>query len=523
MSHFCPGCGRKNSDRELHCPECGHAPAEKLQGTAPPKLIDNRYEILSTIKAGGMGCVYKARDTRLDYPLALKQLIPPGDGDFAYALERFREEARILSTLNHPGLPKVTDFFSIPENENGGNAFYLAMTFIDGDDIETLMERRGRKPFSPDEMLPVFSQVLSILDYLHTRTPPIIYRDLNPRNVMLSGKKVFLIDFGIARLFTPRKKATVIGTPGYAAPEQYRGDAEPRSDIYSLGVMTHYLLTGQDPEGSERTLFAFEKPSALNPLVPGLLDDLILSMVDVLPEKRPASAAAILKLLEPSPGLPKDGDMTGNLSIHRVQAGTSRSFQYNSLYEAVEKLDYGAVQDFLAEKTEVNMKKSNGWTPLHSAVYHGDLRMTRVLVAAGARVDSPRSDGWTPLHLAAYHGHHEIASLLMEHGAGVNVKKDDGGMPLHLAAQGGHLELAGLLIDREARIDEKNDEGQTPLHVAACFGHEDIARLLLERGASAGLRDREGRTPLQVARTYSHDGVARIIRKSGSSTWWKFF
>ncbi len=526
MSLFCPECGRKNGDGEESCPECGHSRSEQARTAAPVKLIDNRYEILSTIKAGGMGCVYKARDTRLDHPIALKKLIPPSDGDFTYALERFREEARILSTLHHPGLPKVSDFFSVPEHEKGGNAFYLAMTFIDGDDLETLMEKRNRKPFSPDEVLPLFTQVLSILEYLHTRTPPIIYRDLNPRNIMLSGSRVFLIDFGIARLFTPLKKATVIGTPGYAAPEQYRGDAEPRSDLYALGVMTHFMLTGQDPEVNSGTLFTFERPSIRNPLIPDSLDELILSMVDVIPEKRPPSAAAVLKALEaPEAGnaSPADGVTSPAPGKVTARGKVSRSLQYNSLYEAVEKLDLEAARDFLAEETDVNMKKTNGWTPLHSAIYHGSVEMARLLIAAGARVDAPRSDGWTPLHLAAYHGHTGLASLLIEHGAHVNVKKDDGGTPLHLAAQGGHRELAQILLDREALIDAKNDEGQTPLHIAAYFGHEALVSLLLEKGAPVTTRDREGKTPLQVARTYSHERVAHIIRKSSGKSWWKLF
>jgi serine/threonine protein kinase len=151
-----------------------------------------------------------------------------------------------------------------------------------------------------------FLQILDILQYLHTQNPPLIYRDLNPRNVMVSSGRIFLVDFGIARVFTPHEKGTAIGTPGYAPPEQYKGFAGPRSDLYSLGVMMHYLITGIDPESSTDTLFSFVPVRQVNPEVPEYLEKVIMSMVDLVPERRPSSAgetAQMIRAGQEQPGL----------------------------------------------------------------------------------------------------------------------------------------------------------------------------------------------------------------------------
>lgn len=271
------------------------------EGIAAAQLLDNRYEIIATVKAGAMGCVFKAKDTRLDNIVAVKQMLSSSASpqDAQYAEVRFKEEAKMLSTLHHNGLPKVIDYFTVKEPSDGRTLHYLVMTFIEGKDLETIIVERNRKPFAVDEALGYSKQILGILGYLHCQNPPVIYRDLNPRNIMVQGGKVFLVDFGIARLFTPQQKGTAIGTPGYAAPEQYKGAAEPRSDIFSLGAVMHYLLTGIDPEDSSNSdIFHFVQPGSINPMIPEYLGDLVMSMVDIVIDHRPGSAEAVIKALE---------------------------------------------------------------------------------------------------------------------------------------------------------------------------------------------------------------------------------
>jgi serine/threonine protein kinase len=510
-------------------------PAEgEEKGPLSTVMLDNRYEILSTIKAGGMGCVYRARDSRLGTIVALKKMVSrlTSPDDSRYAEERFREEARLLSTLHHGGLPKVFDYFTSEDKETGKAAHFLAMTFIEGKDLETIMAERNRDPFVPGEAIPYFRQIADILDYLHSQSPPIIYRDLNPRNIMVAKEKIVLVDFGIARLFSPSQKGTVIGTPGYAAPEQYRGGAEPRSDIYALGVLMHYLLTGRNPEDTALPLFTFECPGALNPDIPPFLDRLIMSMVDVIPEHRPASARLLLQALDEESGTRKAAPETAPLILphHAPSPQPAKTLKastpmqrYGSIFEAIEKEDLDAVKEFIAGGTDVDEKKDKGWTPLQTAVYHGSLATVEYLLGREAHINAAKGDGWTALHLASHHGHREITKLLIARGALIDAQKNDGGTPLHSAAQGGFCEIAELLLAKGANINARMDDGRTPLHLAAYYGNRDMAQILISHGADLNARDRTGETPLRLARTFSHREVARLLQKSGAAAWWNPF
>jgi len=314
MPVFCTKCGGQNPELAKFCLACGEELEYLAKGTSfikqastakltVPTILDNRYEIISIIKSGAMGCVFKAKDTRLDNIVAVKQMLSAftNPQDTQYAETRFKEEAKMLSTLRHQGLPKVFDFFIEKEPSTGKSLHYLVMEFIEGKDLETIIHERGQKPFPVDEAVDYFRQILDILHYLHTQNPPIVYRDLNPRNVMVQKGKVFIVDFGIARLFNPQQKGTAIGTVGYAAPEQYKGAAEPRSDIFSLGAVMHYLVTGKNPEDKQSNLFCFEQCRKTNPSVPEYLDTLIMSMVDIVSDKRPQSAEKIQNILKAQP------------------------------------------------------------------------------------------------------------------------------------------------------------------------------------------------------------------------------
>ncbi len=299
MPHYCPRCRRENNEHANYCSICGESMSAPFQGFKKSDLLDNRYEVICTIKSGAMGCILKALDRHLGTVVAIKQMIcsHTSADEIRYAEERFKEEGEILSSLHHGGLPKVTDFFITCEQATDRTAHYLVMTFIEGKDLEATIEERGSPPYPLDEVLDYFQQITDILHYLHTHNPPIIYRDLNPRNVMIHEKTVFLVDFGIARKFSPHVKGTAIGTPGYASPEQYRGAAEPRSDIYSLGAMMHYLVTGKNPESGAGTLFVFDPPRKLNPAIIPPLEQLIMSMVDIVSYRRPATAKEVKERL----------------------------------------------------------------------------------------------------------------------------------------------------------------------------------------------------------------------------------
>ena len=207
----------------------------------PRTLLRKRYVIVRTIGHGGMAAVYEARDTRRGTSCAIKEmsLSTVAANEQSQAIQNFLAEARILSRLNHPNLPAFTDFFT------EGTRHFLVMEFIDGNTLEELLEA-NKGPFSERRVLGWARQLCDVLEYLHAQQPPIIFRDLKPGNIMLTrGGRIKLIDFGIARIFrsSGAQDTQLLGTPGFAPPEQYgSAQTDERSDIYSLGMTLFQLM-----------------------------------------------------------------------------------------------------------------------------------------------------------------------------------------------------------------------------------------------------------------------------------------
>jgi serine/threonine-protein kinase len=263
------------------------------QGT---KLQD-RYRIVRVLGGGGMGRVYLAHDIRLaDKPSAVKEMRPDPHAtpeEQEQAAEQFHREAAILAHLDHPNLPNVYDYFE----ERG--CFYLVMDCVEG---ENLTERLEQSPHGlPQETVLEWAiQLCDVLEYLHSQTPPVIFRDVKPANVMVTLEgTVKLIDFGVARLFDPTKRTDTLkmGTAGYAPPEQYAGQGQTtaRSDIYALGATLHELLTGADPTAQP---FVFNPPRTLDPSVSPSLSEAVMRAVNLNPSDRFPSAQAMKEALE---------------------------------------------------------------------------------------------------------------------------------------------------------------------------------------------------------------------------------
>ena len=264
---LCSRCGTQNMPGSRFCANCAtpltSTPAAVLSMTgllAPSAMLQSRYVITRKLGQGGMGAVYQAQDARLQGKLwAIKEMSDTQIADpaeRANAIASFRREAQLLATLEHPNLPKVVDFF----DEAGKH--YLVMDFIDGQTLEQIV--MAAPGFLPEPTVLAWAeQLCDVLDYLHTRQPPIIFRDLKPANIMLARDgKIKLIDFGIVRFFQmgKTKDTAAFGTAGYAAPEQFgTGQTDARSDIFSLGVTLHFLLTKYEP-----SLSPFNLPPAHN-------------------------------------------------------------------------------------------------------------------------------------------------------------------------------------------------------------------------------------------------------------------
>lgn len=256
------------------------------QGT----VLQKRYEILKIVNIGGMGVIYQARDLRFPKVTrlcAVKEMInaAPDIRLRELTVQAFEREANVMAMLDHPALPKIFDYFS------EGNRSYLVMEFISGKDLgEVLEETPG---FLPEEKVIEWAiSVCDMLHYLHTLKPqPVIFRDIKPDNIMLTPQeRVVLVDFGIAKVFQPDQKGTMIGTEGYSPPEQYRGIAEPRGDVYALGATVHHLLTKRNPTLEPPFSFEERPVRSINPDVSEGLEAIVMKALQYDMDKRFSSA-----------------------------------------------------------------------------------------------------------------------------------------------------------------------------------------------------------------------------------------
>src|SRR6266550_2539962 len=289
---YCNSCGAANQGQAERCFVC-EAPMHAFSGEL---LLKERYRILVPVGQGGFGNVFKVEDTqRGNRLLAMKEinLSTLTTQEALEATNAFNREVSLLSDLTHPNLPRIYDHFTDREH------WYLVMDFIEGETLEQYLDRTrsGRLPLK--EVLDIGIQLCTVLDYLHTREPSIIFRDLKPSNVMrTSSGHLYLIDFGIARHFKPGQPRDTIplGSPGYAAPEQYgRAQTTRRTDIYSLGALLHQLLTGINPEENP---FRFELAPLQARSIPHKLRSLVLQMVEMDVNNRPISIEIIKQELE---------------------------------------------------------------------------------------------------------------------------------------------------------------------------------------------------------------------------------
>lgn len=253
-------------------------------------VIEGKYEILKEIGRGGMSVVYLAMDKRLNKQWAVKEIRKKSNGkNDEIIVNSLLAEANMMKKLDHPALPRIVDII------DNGVTIYVVMDYIEGESLDKILKEYGTQP---EEMVISWAkQLCDALSYLHSRKPPIIYRDMKPANVMLKPEgNVKIIDFGIAREYKELSLAdtTVLGTKGYAPPEQYSGQTDPRSDIFALGMTMHHLLTGVDPRGGE----IYASVRQWNPELSEGIEIIIDKCVEPAAENRYQSCADLLYDLE---------------------------------------------------------------------------------------------------------------------------------------------------------------------------------------------------------------------------------
>lgn len=259
-------------------------------------LINSRYRIAKLIGQGGFGAVYRAWDTNLNRPCALKENLDTSQE----AQRQFEREARILAGLIHPHLPRVTDHFIVP-----GQGQYLVMDFVEGEDLASFLARGER--VTEEQALTWIGQVAEALVYLHSQPQPVIHRDIKPANIRITPEgKAMLVDFGLVKVYDVHLKTTVGAravTPGYSPPEQYgRGATDHRTDIYALAATLYTLLTDQEPTESIQRVVGdpLVRVDTLNPQVSSHLALVLEQAMALNPSQRYQSAKEFVSVLSPS-------------------------------------------------------------------------------------------------------------------------------------------------------------------------------------------------------------------------------
>jgi serine/threonine protein kinase len=267
----------------------GHRPAIKQLDSGT--VLNSRYEIVRRIGGGGMGAVYLAKDRNLgDAPRAVKEMVEShlDPAQHEKAIGDFKRESLLLTALEHPCIPTIYDYFY----DEPLSRFYLVMKYISGGDLASRMRAAIGGRIDEKTVADWGMQVADVLDYLHSRPKPIIYRDLKPANLMIDGNtgRVMLIDFGIARWVSQQEKGvTAVGTMGYAPPELFSGRVQPASDVYSLGATMFHLLTGSDPQDNPLLIFDFSKnprPRQISPSISTEMEEILMKTVEYKPEDR---------------------------------------------------------------------------------------------------------------------------------------------------------------------------------------------------------------------------------------------
>ncbi len=292
MTDPCPRCGLCHPIGNS-CLSLSVATPREQEVLLAGSLLAGRYEVSRTIHRGGMGVVYLAGDLFLQgHEVVLKELrLPPGATaeDRREAEGWFARESYLLSSLRNPLIPR---FYSVFQ-EDGRS--YIVQEFVAGENLDQVVRHRG--PLREDLVVGWGIALCGLLTYLHERDDPVVFRDLKPANILWRQvgpgipaweQPLAVVDFGIARPFRRGEVGTVIGTPGYAPPEQYQGLATPQSDVYALGATLHRLLTAYDPE--QGAPFTFPPVLGLNPHVSSELAALVERATRLDPAARFESA-----------------------------------------------------------------------------------------------------------------------------------------------------------------------------------------------------------------------------------------
>jgi serine/threonine protein kinase len=478
-------------------------------------IIAERYQLAELLGSGGSGSTYRATRISDGAEVAIKILSLRHLNDWKQ-LELFEREAQVLSQLSHPQIPQYLEYFHVDTPSN--RAFYIVQQLAPGKPLTDWVNGGWRG--TEAEVRDIASQLLTILQYLHQQSPPLIHRDIKPHNIIRNDDgQVFLVDFGAVQNVyhnTLMKGSTVAGTYGYMAPEQFRGMAVPSSDLYGLGATLLYLLTHRSPADLPQERLKLSFRGHVN--IANHFADWLEMILEPDTADRFASASAALQALRKEQrfrvqtgtkvGFPWRGAAAA-LAISMLALPLSYQYRYafltlaglqpRDLCTAIEKNDLGPLNEYLNHGGSANANVtihdgySNG-SLLHCAIEHDQIDIAQNLLKRGANPNELNNQGSTPLHQVVNSYPHvqehtatKSADLtfLIDKKTSLIDKEPSSSSPEKKISK-----FLKLLLDHKANLNAKNVRGESPLLLAVKTHNVQAVRDLLWLGADPHATDR---------------------------------
>jgi serine/threonine protein kinase len=485
-----------------------HQPGDMVGTDGSPE--PSRYRILSVLGEGNSGITYKAED--LNHPeraVALKVMSLRQLTDWKM-LDLFEREAKVLAQLKHPGIPHYLGSFTIETEDD--RRYYIVQTLAQGQSLEALVQQGWRADEAT--VRKIAQQILSILIYLQKLSPPIIHRDLKPQNIIRhENGTLSLVDFGAVRdtyYSTLMRGSTVVGTYGYMAPEQFRGQSTPATDLYGLGATLLFLLTHRSPadlpqqglhldfrdrfQVSEHLTTWLEKllePDASDRFASAqvALDALKMPVAKAKPVYRMSRLEATIATV-----------ITAGIALFLVNTFKWRVLGAMGFTPAGVYADVKLLRDYLNQGGNPNAFSSYNWdyvsSPRQLLFCVDDIESAKLLLQHGANPNA-QEKGDSILYKAALKDENlALVKLLVEYGADANQRAYSGRqLPnshqpiraplLSIVIDRGELDVARVLIDAGANVNAESDSGETPLDVAVLLHSRNMVELLISEGAVA--------------------------------------
>ena len=538
------------------CPHCEMAGAIALspvaEATSPtfgrPLRYFGDYELIDEIARGGMGVVYKARQISLNRTVAVKMILT-GRRPMAVEVNRFRASTRAAAGLQHPNIVPIYEI-----GEQDGHD-YFSMEFVEGPNLAQVVRDN---PLPAARAANYVRTIAEAVHYAHERG--VLHRDLKPSNILLDSlDQPRVTDFGLAKNLSSDPELTeagqVLGAPSFIPPEQAAGLTEEvgrHSDVYALGGILYYLLTGHPPFAAETPLATIARvlhhdpvaPRKLNANIPQRLENICLKCLEKRPQRRYPTAKDLADELgrfqrnEPI----QAGDRARRDDMSRPWH--QRNYVVVGALTAIVLLLIGGVT-YWRTRLPGTSARENAQSPGQTNKVLPQVNSP--LQSAGGETNNPTQNGQSKvveheitglhpqankppvpvastvqppignIHDAAESGDLEkVTALLAADPSLVNANDEHGTTPLFKAASEGHSEVVKLLLDKGASVDAKADTGVTPLLLASQNGHLEVVKLLLGKGAAIDTKAKNGAYSLFLAAEDGHLDVVELLLDKGA-------